>query len=204
MKIDLDPVCIQESAQKPLKDLEDAGVVEPCTVPVDFMARGHFVMKPNGGARMVTDYKPALNPCVRRMHRGFQTVNDIRQSIPASAKVFISLDMKEGYFQARIRKEDRPKTAFMINAGSGARRLQYIRCPQGLSSSSDHFNTATDKIFESCQSFMMKIIDNILIFADSYAQLEERLRKVLSQARDNKIIFSKTKYRWERKPPLQE
>ena len=101
--------------------------------------------------------------------------------------------MKEGYFQARIRKEDRPKTAFMINAGSGARRLQYIRCPQGLSSSSDHFNTTTDKIFAPCQSFMMKIIDDILIFADSYSQLEERLRKVLSQARDNNVIFSKTK-----------
>lgn len=106
--------------------------------------------------------------------------------------MFITLDLKHGYFQCLLREKDRPKITFLINFGRGAKQMQYARCPMGLTSSSDHFNTITDEIFSECEGYM-KIIDDLLVESENYKQLEQRLCKILMKARENNATFSRDK-----------
>ena len=47
---------MKKTVKKLLKNLEDTGVIEKVTEPSEWVSPGHFVPKPNGDVRLVTDY----------------------------------------------------------------------------------------------------------------------------------------------------
>ena len=62
----------------------------------------------------------------------------------------------------------------------------------GLSCTSDHFNMVTDNIFAGLPG-VSKLIDDILIEAESMEQIKERLEKVLRQAQQHDVTISRSK-----------
>ena len=128
----------------------------------------------------VTDYTK-LNKFVVRPVHPFPSVPDIIQSIPSSAAYFAKLDATHSYFQLPLDKEASRLTTFILPSG----RYRYLRAPMGLSSSSDEWCRHSDRVVEGFP-WCRKIVDDILIWAPSFPDLEERLHKKLCRCSDTK------------------
>ena len=148
-----------------------------------------FVPKPDGvKVRLVTDYTK-LNKYVKRPVHPFPSVHDIVQSIPAGSKLFPKLGTIHRYFQLALESESSLLTTFMLPSG----RYIFLRAPMGLSSSSDEWCRQSDRAIEG-MPFARKIVDDILVWADSLPDLLERIRKIASKCRELNITLSQKKF----------
>ena len=81
------PICMENAAAKLVNELVEGGIIKECTESVEFLARAHFVMKSDGErVRLVSDYSPALNKCIRKKHHGFSAAGHIRESLSHTSK----------------------------------------------------------------------------------------------------------------------
>ena len=80
-------------------------------------------------------------------------------------------------------------TTFLLPSG----HYRYLRGPIGLSASTDEWCRHSDIIIEGL-SWAKKIVDDTLIWADSPATLEQRIRTILQRCRENNITISKKKF----------
>ena len=86
------PRCMEKAAADLMKELEETGIVSNCNGPVDFLVRGHFVMKADGvRVRLVSDYSDLLNPCIGRVHHGFTCARNIRDGLDSNCKFYCVL-----------------------------------------------------------------------------------------------------------------
>ena len=127
-------------------------------------------MKPDGkSVRMVTDYT-GLNKYVNRPVHPFSCVTEIIQSIPSTANYFAKFDAVNGYFQIALDEESSMLTTFLLPSG----RYRYLRIPQGLNASSDEWCQRSDAVVDGLL-WAKKIVDDILIWASSLQELQQRI-----------------------------
>ena len=184
------PIHMQEEAEKLVQSLLDANIIKRVSdnEPTPWVAPGFFVPKPNGkGVRLVTDYR-AINKFIRRPIHPFPSARDCLKKIPHTAKVFAKLDCLHGYFQLALDKESSYLTTFLLPSG----RYRYVRAPMGLSASSDGFCFASDVMLEGLP-FAVKIVDDILIWAETYNELFIRIEKVLKRCQKFNVTVSEKK-----------
>ena len=127
-----------------------------------------------------------------RYHRPvhpFPSVADIIQSIPASAACFAKLDATHGYFQIPLDEEASKLTTFILPSG----RYRYLRAPMGLSSSSDEWCRHSDRVVEGFP-WCRKIVGDILIWATSPSELENRISQVVQRCEKLHVTLSKLKF----------
>ena len=126
---------------------------------------------------------------MKRPVHPFPSVQDIVQPIPAGSRFFAKMDAINGYFQLSVKEELSKITTFLLPSG----RYRYLRAPMGLSLSSDEWCRQSDRAIESL-SFTKKIVDDILIWADTMPTLIERIRIVAKRCQEINIILSKKKF----------
>ena len=97
-------------------------------------------------------------------------------------------DCKHGYWQIELAKESRPYTFFMTDWG----RYQYERAPMGLISSDDEFCARSDRALANIQG-VFKLVDDILVHGESYAEQLEHIKTVLARCKEYGITLSKDK-----------
>ena len=117
----------------------------------------------------------------------FPSVNDIIQSIPASAVCFAKLDATYGYFQLPLDDEASKLTTFILPS----RCYQYLRVPMGLSSLSDEWCRHSNHMVEGFH-WCRKIVDDILIWPSTPD--ESRLHSVLRRCEDLHVTLSQCKF----------
>ena len=182
------PCHLREKADALVQKLMQAGVLAPVDIPTDWISPGHFVPKPNGDVRLVTDYTK-LNKYVKRPVHPFPSTKDILQSLSPDTKLFAKVDCTHGYFQVPLDYESSLLTTFLLPSG----RFRYTRAPMGLNASSDEFCRRSDLAFNGIPG-VSKIVDDGLIQASSPVQLRERLHILLQRCRDHGITLSKKKF----------
>ena len=185
------PLALKKAAKTLLRDLEKTGVIEKVTEPSVWVSPGHFVPKPNGGVRLVTDYTE-LNKHVRWPERGFPSSYEIREDMKSDSEWFCVLDATSVYFQVKMDSELAELTTFSKIAGDGAIRYRYLHAPMGLASSGDEFNSRTDEALLRCPG-TSKLVDDVLIQARTEHELADRVKMVLERGREHGITFSKKK-----------
>lgn len=98
--------------------------------------------------------------------------------------------MKDKFFQIKIRKQDRKKTAF----STGLRFMQFKRMPQGFKNSPAIFQRVMMIILEGLiENCCLCYIDDILIFGETVEQHDENLDKVLKRIAEYDLIENKAK-----------
>ena len=70
----------------------------------------------------------------------------------------------------------------------------FTRNPQGLSAAGDIFNQKHDQIVEDLE-WILKIVDDILIFAPTYEELYKRIRILLHRMRAHNVKLSRKKFK---------
>ncbi|GKB66954.1 putative reverse transcriptase domain-containing protein [Tanacetum coccineum] len=140
-----------ESEMKELSDqlheLSDKGFIRPSSSP--WGAPVLFVKKKDGSFRMCIDY---------------QELNKL------------TIDLRSGYHQLRVREEDIPKTAFRTRYGY----YEFQVMPFGLTNAPAVFMDLMNRVCKSyLDKFVIVFIDDILIYSKSKQEHEEHLKLIL-------------------------
>ena len=175
--------------KKQLKDLEDKGYIRPSSSPWGCPAM--FVDKKDKSQRLVVDYRP-LNEVTIKNKYPLPRIDDLFDQLNR-AKVFSKIDLRLGYHQIKIRKEDIPKTAFRTRYGS----YEYTVMSFGLTNAPSTFMQLMNSIFmEYLDKFIVVFIDDILIFSESHEEHGHHIQLVLQKLREHQLYakFSKCEF----------
>ena len=182
------PLRYEKEADKVIQDLIDKLVIKPVKNTTDWCSPAFFVPKSdNIRMRLVTDYTH-LNKYVKRPVHPFPCTKEVLQAIPSSAIYFAKLDAVHGYFQLALENSSSYITTFLLPQG----KFRYLRAPMGLNASSDEWCCQSDVIVQGL-TWAKKLVDDTLIWADSMAQLQERIDIVLDRCKEANITISKKK-----------
>ena len=137
---------------------------------------------------MVVDFSH-LNKFVRRPAHPFPCPRDVLKLVQPTSKYFAVLDAVQGYFQIPLYDASKALTTFMLPSG----RYQFNRSPMGLNASGDEWCSRSDECLSGIPG-LIKIVDDILVQADTHAQCVQRLRQVLRCCQKNGITLSAKKF----------
>jgi hypothetical protein len=138
-----------------------------------------LVRKKNGSLRMCVDYRILNTRSVPDQY----TVPLIRDAVDclSGSSWFSVIDLKSGFYQIPMREEDKEKTAFTCPVGF----YEFQRMPQGIKGAPATFQ----RLMETCMSGLnflevLVYMDDVIVFAKTYEEMEARLLKVLDRLQD--------------------
>ena len=96
--------------------------------------------------------------------------------------MFSKLDLRQGYYQLRIKKEDVPKTAFNTRYG----HFEFAVIPFGQTNALAAFMDLIHRVFKHyLDRFVVVFIDDILVYSKTREEHEQHLRMVLQTLREH-------------------
>src|SRR3954465_5673211 len=147
-----------------------------------------FVKKSDGTNRLVQDYRP-INQATIQNKYPLPRINDLYDQL-ARSKVFSKLDLRLGYHQIRVCKEDIPKTAFITRYGL----YEYTVMSFGLTNAPATFSRLMNYIFmEYLDKFVVAVLDDVLIYSKNEEEHDEHLRLILAKLREQKLYAKYSK-----------
>ena len=154
--------------KKQLDEMLQKGYIHPSSSP--WGSPAIFVDKKDGGLRMCVDYHQ-LNDVTIKNKYPLPRINDLFDYL-SGAKVFSRIDLRTGYHQLKIKKEDIPKTAFTTHCGL----YEYTVMSFSLTNAPAFFMHMMNKVFmEFLDKFVVVFIDDILIYSKSDEEHAEHL-----------------------------
>lgn len=149
-----------DELRKQLKELLSLGLIEPSSSP--WGAPVLFVKKKDGTVRMCIDYR-GLNKVTIKNSSPLPRIDECLDRLKG-ASYFTTLDLKSGYHQLHIQKEDVPKTAFNTRYD----KFHWKALPMGLSNSPPCFQSWMNNVLGDCiDSFCLVYLDDVCIFSKS-------------------------------------
>jgi len=116
-------------------------------------------------------------------------IEEIIEELAGSA-YFAKLDMKSGYHQVRMKKEDEYKTAFKTHHG----HYQFKVMPFGLTNAPATFQCIMNEVLAPfLRKFVMVFLDDILIYNPYLETHLAQLDQVLSTLRTHHLYMKKSK-----------
>ncbi|KAK1632407.1 hypothetical protein QYE76_006722, partial [Lolium multiflorum] len=172
-----------------LDDLEQKGFIQESVSP--WGSPVIFVDKRDGGRRMCGDYMNLNNVTIKNKYP-LPRIQDLFDQV-RGAGVFSKIDLRSGYHQIKIKKEDVPKTAFVSRYG----HHEYLVVPFGLTNAPAIFMNLMNKIFMPyLDKFVIVFIDDILIYSKDKAEHAEHLSKDGIAVNPSKVELNMRQKRW--------
>lgn len=169
-----------------IDDLLKNGFIQVSSSP--WAAPVLFARKKDGTLRLCTDYR-ALNAVTVKNRYPIPRVDEILDSLHG-AKIFSKIDLRQGYYQIRIKEEDVPKTAFNTHFG----HYEYKVMPFGLSNAPATFMHLMHSIFRDILSKYVTIyLDDILVYSQSLEEHAKHLHEVLRRLKENELYAKLSK-----------
>jgi len=125
--------------KKQLQELLDKGLIEPSMSPWGVPVL--FVRKKDGRLRLCIDYRE-LNRVTAKNKYPSPRIDDLFDQLVGAA-VFSKIDLRSGYHQLKIKKEDVPKTAFRTRYGHS----EFLVLPFGLTNAPAYFMDLMNRVF---------------------------------------------------------
>lgn len=142
--------------------------------------------------RLCVDYR-ALNKITRKDPYRMPKVDDCLKM--RKGRYFTKMDLKNGFWQIPLRKEDRQKTTFII----GDKYYQWKVMPMGMKNSPMTFQALIDKTLAGITGEYVGYIDDIIIFSETWQEHFEHLGEVLRRLQKTNLRVSIQKCEWATK-----
>jgi hypothetical protein len=169
-----------------VEDLQKQGVVRASKSP--FASPAFLVEKPEGGYRMVVDYRK-VNKKICFDAYPLPTLDQAFQSF-LGAKIFSVLDLKSAYFQIPLTANSRRVTAFCTPFGL----FEFSRMPVGISVGSQGLSRVVDNLFSDLKGqCIFNYLDDLIVFSSSEAVHKRQLEEVLNRLREAGFTLNKDK-----------
>lgn len=175
-----------DELKKQLDELLAAGFIQPSTSP--FGAPVLFVKKKDGSMRMCVDYRD-LNAITLKNRYPLPRIDELFDRLKG-ASYFSKIDLRSGYHQVRIHRDDIHKTAFRTRYG----HYEFLVLPFGLTNAPATFMHLMQSVFGShLDSFVIVFLDDILIFSKTRQEHRQHVRAVLELLRKNQLYAKMSK-----------
>lgn len=180
------PVALRDDVKRKLDEMLQLQVIKKVEGPTDWVNSMTVVKKPNGDIRICLDPRD-LNKYIKREHFKLPTLDEITSKL-SGAKYFSTLDCKQSFWQTRLHKESTDLCTFNTIFG----RYKFLRMPFGISSASEVFHKRLFECFDDIQGVEL-FVDDLLIYAPSRREHDERLRQVLERCKQINVKLNKDK-----------
>ncbi|GJY39291.1 putative reverse transcriptase domain-containing protein [Tanacetum coccineum] len=172
-----------------LQELSDKGFIRPSSSP--WGAPVLFVKKKDGSFRMCIDYRE-LNKLTVKNRYPLPRIDDLFDQLQGSS-VYSKINLRSGYHQLRVRKQDIPKTAFRTRYG----HYEFQVMPFGLTNAPAVFMDLMNRVCKPyLDKFVIVFIDDILIYSKNKEEHEEHLKAILELLKKEELYakFSKCEF----------
>lgn len=185
-----------DAVRKHLQELLQSGVIRESNSP--FASPIVVVRKKNGSVRLCIDYRKLNTQTIKDAY-ALPKLEDTFSALSGSAW-FSTLDLKSGYYQIEMEEKDKNKTAFVCPLGF----YEFNRMPQGVTNAPSTFQ----RLMERCMGDLnlkeaLVFIDDLIVFAPTLEEHEQRLMKVLQRLKEfglklsvEKCVFFQTSVRY--------
>ena len=141
-----------------------------------------FVKKPDGSLRFCVDYR-SLNKISIKDKYPLPRASDLIDRLKG-ARYFTGLDLRSGYWQIRIAKEDTHKTAFLCRYG----QYEWLTMPFGLTNAPSTFMRVMNNCFsDMLDECVVIFLDDILIYSKTLEEHAKHVRQVLDRLRQHQF-----------------
>jgi hypothetical protein len=127
-------VTLHQEVKTKLAELEEKNIIVKETEPTEWISSMVVVAKP-GKIRISLDPKD-LNKAIKRPKYQMPTLDELLPKL-GNAKVFTTLDAKDGFYQISLDEASSKLTTFWTPLG----RYRYLRVPFGISSAPEEFES---------------------------------------------------------------
>ncbi|GKE54263.1 putative reverse transcriptase domain-containing protein, partial [Tanacetum coccineum] len=172
-----------------LQELSDKGFIRPGSS--HWGALVLFVKKKDGSFRMCIDYRE-LNKLTVKNRYPLPRIDDLFDQLQGS-NVYSTINLRSGYHQIRVQKEDIPKTAFRTRYG----HYKFQVMPFGLTNAPAIFMDLMNRVCKPyLDKFVIVYIDDILIYSKNKKEHEEHLKAILELLKKEELYakFSKCEF----------
>lgn len=186
----------KEKLRVELDKLIQDGAVEECDSA--WSAPVVLVPKKDGGTRLCVDYR-ALNSVTTPVSYPLPRMDDLLHSTKKTVYM-TTLDLRAGYHQVQVRKEDRDKTSFVTPFGT----FRYRVMPFGLRNAPATFQKLIDRFRSGLpNALVLAYLDDIFILSETFdTHLDdlkcvfERLRLFKLRANRDKCTFASARVKY--------
>ena len=145
------------------------------------------------GDRFCVDFR-ALNKITRPLAYPLLLIDDIL-SLLGKSTFFSTLNLRSGYRQVALDRNDREKTAFACHAVP----YQFRVMPFGLANALGIFQQLMSVVLAGLQQFAMAYLDDILVFSTNACEHLQHLQIVSFQLRKHGLKIKLPKCQFMRK-----
>jgi transposase InsO family protein len=177
----------QRELRRQIDEMIRFGWVQHSNSP--YSAPTFLVPKPDGGWRMVVDYR-ALNDCTKKDAYPLPHAGDMFENLRGST-IFSKLDLRSGFYQIPLRKGDEPLTAFATVDGL----FEYKVVPMGLCNAPATFMRFMNEAFGDMirEGFVVVFMDDIVIHSRNKEEHEKHLHRVFKRLAELRLHVKMSK-----------
>ena len=162
-----------------IDEMLDAKVIRRSRSPWSFPVV--IVDKKDGSKRFCVDFRK-LNQVTKKNSYPLPVIDDIL-ALLGKAKIFISLDLKSGYWQVLMNESDKEKTAFACHRGL----FEFNVMPFGLSNAPAVFQELMSVVLQGLGDFAIAYLDDILVFSPTLEDHLQHLDTIFDRLRKHDL-----------------
>lgn len=171
---------VEEQVEQWIKE----GIIEPCSSEYSNLVV--IVRKRDGTPRVCIDFR--ANEIVDKDRHSLPLIEDVLDRLQ-KARVFSSIDLRNGYFHVHVKKDARKYTSFVTHNG----QYQFLRVPFGLCNSAAVFQRYINEIFKNLIGIILAFVDDFIISREDEEDALNNLKIVLKRAKEYGLEINKKK-----------